>query len=80
MSQSRVVSKALASGFVFDAKAFDLMSKLPPGFDVDGLLESVLEQKRNVTADVRTITEDDLQRLLPPDAAPDMCSALRRTS
>lgn len=71
MSQSRVVSKALASGFVFDAKAFDLISKLPPGFDVDGLVENVLEQKRNVAADVRMITEDDLQRLLPPETSPD---------
>ena len=70
MSESQVVSKALASGFMFDAKAFDLISKLPPDFDVDALIDKVLEKKRNATsAQSRSITEEDLRSLLPSDSS-----------
>ena len=68
MSESKVVSRVLASGFTLDAKAFDLISKLPKEFDFDGLVDRVLDQKRERIPRERTITEEDLKRLLPPDA------------
>ena len=75
MSASRAVSKALASGFIFDAKAFDLISKLPPDFDVDALVDKVLEKKRNaVPAQGRFITKEDLQGLLPLDSSNEVAS------
>lgn len=67
MSDSKAISKALASGFMFDAKAFGLIEKLPPEFDVDGLVERVLDHKRGVVAGTKVITEDDVRDLLPVD-------------
>jgi len=67
VSESKVVSKVLSSGFMLDAKAFDLISKLPSELDVDGLISRVLEQKKNEVPLERVITEEDLKRLLPPD-------------
>lgn len=69
MSQSKVVSRVLASGFMLDAKAFDLISKLPPEFDVDGLVDKVMDQKRGMSPQGRLITEEDLRQSLPPDTA-----------
>ena len=67
MSDSRAVSKALASGFMFDGKAFDLFSKLPNGFDSEGLLERVLERKAAAGPEERIITEEDVRRVLPTE-------------
>jgi len=68
VSESKVVSKVLASGFMLDAKAFDLISKLPPEFDLDAFVDRVLDQKKGVVSPDRLITEEDLKRLLPPEA------------
>lgn len=68
VSESKIVSKVLASGFMLDAKAFDLISKLPPEFDFDGLVDRVLEQKRIAVPQERLITEGDFRRLLSLDA------------
>ena len=69
VSVSKVVSRVLASGFMFDAKAFDLISKLPPELDVDILVDKVLEQKKGAPTEEKLITEDDLRRLLPPEVS-----------
>lgn len=70
VSGSQAVSKALASGFMFDAKAFDLICRLPSDFDVDALVDKVLEKKRNaVSLQGGFITEEDLQSLLPSDSS-----------
>ncbi|MDV3292909.1 MAG: DNA-directed DNA polymerase II small subunit [Nitrososphaerales archaeon] len=68
MSQSKAVSKALASGFMFDSKAFDLISKLPPEFDVDGLVDVLLQRKSDVVGgESKRITAEDVVELLPSD-------------
>ena len=67
MSQSRAISRALESGFVFDAKAFEAISKLPPGFDVEGMLERVLVQKE--ASETRVISEADLGPFMPVQTA-----------
>jgi len=65
MSQSKLVAKALASGFVFDAKAYDLISSLPSESDVDGVMARLLELKGGAGAGSKRITEDDVRRVLP---------------
>ncbi len=55
----------MASGFVFDAKAFDLISKLPAEVDLDSVVEAVLERKSDAATEVKRITEDDIKRALP---------------
>lgn len=64
MSQSKAISRALDSGFVFDTKAFEAISRLPPDFDLDGLLDKVLLSKGG-SAERKVITEADLEPLLP---------------
>jgi DNA polymerase II small subunit len=70
VSQSKAVAKALSSGFVFDAKAFDLISGLPQGADVDVLMAKLMEQKGGAGAASKRITEDDVKRVLPTPATP----------
>jgi len=65
VSQSKAVSKALAAGFLFDAKAFDLINELPAEVDLDGVVEAVLERKSGGTAGSKRITEEDIERELP---------------
>lgn len=67
MSQSRAVAKALASGFVFDARAFDLISGLGNEFEVESLMEKLLEQKGAAAVESKRITEEDVKRVLPAE-------------
>jgi DNA polymerase II small subunit len=64
MSQSKAMADALASGFVFDAKAFDLISSLPQP-DLESVMEKLLEMKRGSGAESKRITEADVRQVLP---------------
>ena len=65
MQESEAVAKVLASGYMLDAKAFDLIVGLPPGTDVEGLVEKLLEQKASTQGDAKVITESDVIGLMP---------------
>jgi DNA polymerase II small subunit len=67
---SETVSKALASGFMFEAAAFDLIERLPPGFDIGALVDKILETKAAGTSGPKLITVEDVRRLLPPEPEP----------
>ncbi|MDG6898312.1 MAG: DNA-directed DNA polymerase II small subunit [Nitrososphaerota archaeon] len=67
MSQSKAVAKALASGFVFDAKAFDMIGGLPQDIDTETLIAKLMDLKSGAT---KRITEEDVRRFLPaPEVA-----------
>jgi DNA polymerase II small subunit len=65
MPDSKVVSKVLASGYMLDTKAFEIISQLPADFDVDSLVQKLLERKAGTPGDARVITENDVASLLP---------------
>lgn len=65
MIDSKAVAKMLASGYIFDSKAFDLISGLPAGFDMDSLIVRLLEQKANSSLRAKVVTEEDVIKVLP---------------
>jgi DNA polymerase II small subunit len=71
MQPSKAVTKVLSSGYMLDAKAFELISGLPPGTDVDAFVEKLLEMKSGVPGEAKVITETDVQKLMPPEAPPE---------
>ncbi|MDG6990661.1 MAG: DNA-directed DNA polymerase II small subunit, partial [Nitrososphaerota archaeon] len=50
-----------------DAKAFEMISSLPPGAD-EGLVERLLEQKASTLGEARRITVSDVAKLMPREA------------
>jgi DNA polymerase II small subunit len=65
MPEAKAVARVLSSGYMLDAKAFDMINKFPPGTDVDGLVEKLLEMKAVATGEAKVITEDDVKKLIP---------------
>ena len=68
MQESKAVARVLSSGYMLDAKAFERISGLPAGVDVEGLVEKLLEQKAGAAGEGKVITEDDVLRLIPHEA------------
>jgi DNA polymerase II small subunit len=68
MPESKAVAKVVSSGYILDAKAFDMINRLPPGPDVDGLVDKLLESKAGAVGDTKLITEQDVERLMPLEA------------
>jgi DNA polymerase II small subunit len=71
MQESEAVARVLASGYMLDAKAFDLIVGLPPDTDVDGLVDKLLEQKASTPGDAKVITESDVIGLMPRQTSDD---------
>jgi DNA polymerase II small subunit len=67
MPESKAIARVLSSGYMLDAKAFEMISSLPPGAD-EGLVERLLEQKLRVPEGPRLITHGDVARLMPNEA------------
>ena len=67
MSDSKAVARVLASGYMLDAKAFEMISSLPPGAD-EGVVERLLEQKASAMGEARRITVNDVAKLMPREA------------
>ncbi|HUI24058.1 MAG TPA: DNA-directed DNA polymerase II small subunit [Nitrososphaerales archaeon] len=65
MPELKAIAKVLSSGYMLDAKAFEAISKLPPGTDVDGLVEKLLEMKAGAPGEAKVITEGDVEKLIP---------------
>ncbi|MDE1853946.1 MAG: DNA-directed DNA polymerase II small subunit [Thaumarchaeota archaeon] len=68
MSESKAIARVLSSGYMLDAKAFDMISKLPPGSDVENLVEKLLEQKAGALGEAKVITEGDVAKVIPEKA------------
>ncbi|MDA4125957.1 MAG: DNA-directed DNA polymerase II small subunit [Thaumarchaeota archaeon] len=67
MSESKAIARVLSSGYMLDAKAFEMISQLPDGVDAEGLVEKLLEQKAGILGEGKVITEGDVARLIPQD-------------
>ena len=72
MPESKAISRVLSSGYLLDAKAFNLISELPPSTDVDGLVERLLELKAGTEGEAKVITEEDVAKLVPREAPQDV--------
>jgi len=72
MPESKAISRVLSSGYLLDAKAFNLISELPPSTDVDGLVERILELKAGTEGEAKVITEEDVAKLVPREAPQDV--------
>jgi DNA polymerase II small subunit len=68
MQESKAVARVLSSGYMLDAKAYEMISRLPPGVDVDGLVEKLLEMKADSLGEAKVITEGDVEKLIPQEA------------
>ena len=65
MQESKAIARVLSSGYMLDAKAFEMISKLPASSDVDGLVEKLLAQKSGASGEAKVITESDIAKLIP---------------
>lgn len=68
MQESKAIARVLSAGYMLDAKAFEMINALPPGTDVDGLVEKILEMKAGAPGEAKVITVGDVQRLIPHEA------------
>jgi len=71
MQESKAIARVLSSGYMLDAKAFEMINALPAGTDADALVERLLEQKAGALGEAKVITEDDVAKLLPREAPRD---------
>ena len=55
-----MVTRALSLGFMLDASAFDLLTKLPAEVDPNELVERIIAQKKGMSSAERRITGEDL--------------------
>jgi DNA polymerase II small subunit len=67
MQESNAVARVLSSGFMLDARAFEIINRLPPGTDVDLLVERLLELKLGTVGEAKVITESDVEKLIPQE-------------
>src|SRR5579863_2925343 len=65
MPANSAVAKVLASGFMLDVKAFDMISQLPTDGDREALVDRLLAQKSASPGFAKMITEDDVVALMP---------------
>jgi len=71
MQESKAIARVLSSGYMLDAKAFEMINALPAGTDVEAFVEKLLEQKAGSLGEAKVITEGDVAKLLPREATPD---------
>ncbi len=67
MSESKAIARVLSSGYMLDAKAFEMISQLPENVDAEGLVEKLLEKKAGTLGEGKVITEEEVARLIPQD-------------
>jgi DNA polymerase II small subunit len=71
MPDSKAVARVLATGYIFDAEAFDMINGLPAELDMDSFVDRLLAVKAAAPSEGKMITEEDVTKALPPGAAPD---------
>jgi len=79
MQESKAIARVLSSGYMLDAKAFEIINKLPPGTDVDLLVERLLELK-SAAGEAKVITESDVEKLVPQETKEEERAPLRESS
>jgi len=67
LPESKAIARVLSSGYMLDAKAFEMISQLPENVDAEGLVEKLLEQKAGTLGEGKVITEGDVTRLIPQE-------------
>ena len=65
MPESKAIARVLSSGYMLDAKAFELISSLPTETDAEALVDKLLEQKASTPSEAKVITESDVAKLVP---------------
>ena len=60
----------VASGYVFDAKAFDMINDLPSEINLDTVIDKLLLQKAVTQSDGKIVTVEDVLKALPLDFSP----------
>lgn len=65
MTESKAITRVLASGYLLNAKAFEMINQIPAGVDVDGLVDRLLEEKMGTAGEGKMITESDVARVMP---------------
>jgi DNA polymerase II small subunit len=65
MAEPKGVARVLASGYMLDARAFEMINQLPAEVDVDVLVDRLLEHKSGVLGEAKVITEVDVAHALP---------------
>ena len=71
MPESKAVARVLSSGYMLDAKAFEMISGLPADVDAERLVDRLLEQKAGVGGEGKVITEVDVLKFIPHEAPED---------
>src|SRR5271169_7262181 len=62
---TNAVSKALSEGYQIDGEAFEMISGLPPGTDVELLVKNAIRKKVG-DAD-KVIRKADIEQVVPPE-------------
>jgi DNA polymerase II small subunit len=65
MSESKAITRVLASGYLLDAKAFEMINQILAETDAEGLVNRLLEQKAGVVGEAKVITESDVVKAMP---------------
>ena len=65
MPESKAIARVLASGYLLDAKAFEMINQIPAEVDVEGLVDKLLEQKAGAVGEAKVITESDVVKMMP---------------
>jgi DNA polymerase II small subunit len=65
MPESKAVARVLASGYLLDAKAFEMISQIQAEVDVERLVDRLLEQKAGAAEKAKVITESDVIKMMP---------------
>jgi DNA polymerase II small subunit len=65
MPESKAIARVLASGYLLDAKAFEMINHIPAETDMEGLVDRLLEQKAGAAGEAKVITESDVVKAIP---------------
>jgi DNA polymerase II small subunit len=68
LMESKAIARVLSSGYMLDAKAFEMISNLPTGAEAEFLVERLLEQKAGGLGEAKVITESEVAKLMPREA------------
>ena len=65
MPESKAIARVLASGYLLDAKAFEMINQIQAEVDVEWLVDRLLEQKAGAAGEAKVITESDVIKMMP---------------
>ena len=68
MPESKAITRVLSSGYMLDAKAFEMIRALSDETDADSLVEKILVEKAILLGGTKVITEDDVVKFIPKEA------------